>query len=106
MATSNQSASAPEELGSPTEANPPQLAELGSQGLTGPEKSKQTSSGILRDDQVRPKEGSTETRKFRESGEPPQPPESDEESSFFDSQETIQNRYVVPNNAISMRFVQ
>jgi hypothetical protein len=103
MANNNQSTPVPEELGGPAEGNTPQLAEPGSQGLNGPEN--QSSSNILQEDQIRPKEGPTETRKFQESGEPPHPPEDDEESSFFDSQDTIPDRYTVPNNAIPTYFV-
>ena len=78
MANNNQSTPVPEELGGPAEGNTPQLAELGSQGLNAQDN--QTSSNILQEDQFRPKEGPTETRKFQESGEPPHHQEGEEES--------------------------
>ena len=56
MANNNQPTPVLEELGGPAEGNTPQLTELGSQVLNGPELNRnQTSSNTLQEDQFRPK---------------------------------------------------
>ena len=114
MASNNQSTPVPEEHGAPAEGQPPpQLAEFGSQAFHGPEiMINQTSSIVLQEEdnplqeeEIGHQEGPTELRNFQDERQPLQPSGSDEDPSFFDSQDTIPDRYAVPNPSIPSQFV-
>ena len=117
MASNNQSTPESEEQGAPAEGEtPPQLAELGSQGPKSPEMmTNQASSftlqeeeyvgNVLQAEEICPQEGPTGLGNFQEERPPLQHSGSDEDPSFFDSQDTIPDRYAVPNTSIPSQFV-
>ena len=114
MASNNQSTPVPEEHGAPAEGQPPpQLAEFGSQAFHGPEiMINQTSSIVLQEEdnplqeeEIGHQEEPTELRNFQDDRQPLQPSGSDEDPFFFDGQDTIPDRYAVPNPSIPSQFV-